>query len=105
VLKQNHGPGPSPGPTSRHIQIYVNLKTIIHTYKTRNRWWCNGWVDVFEGFTWWRRFGGRTPRTPKYFDYNNHTYTGNVLTRPFSFIFKAIKKPILSYGKKERIQL
>jgi hypothetical protein len=26
-------------------------------------------------------------------------YTGSVLTRPFSCILKAIKKPILSYGK------
>ena len=26
-------------------------------------------------------------------------YTGNVLTRPFSFILKAIKKPIPRYGK------
>jgi hypothetical protein len=26
-------------------------------------------------------------------------YTGNYLTRPFSFILKAIKKPILRYGK------
>jgi hypothetical protein len=26
-------------------------------------------------------------------------YTGNVPTRPFSFILKAIKNPILSYGK------
>jgi hypothetical protein len=32
-------------------------------------------------------------------------YTGNILTRPFSCILKAIKKPILSYGKGERIQL
>jgi hypothetical protein len=32
-------------------------------------------------------------------------YTENVLTRPFSCILKAIKKPILSYGKEERIQL
>jgi hypothetical protein len=31
-------------------------------------------------------------------------YTGNVPTQPFSFILKAIKKPILSYGKGERIQ-
>jgi hypothetical protein len=29
-------------------------------------------------------------------------YTGNVLNRPFSFILKAIKKPILSYGKGRR---
>jgi hypothetical protein len=26
-------------------------------------------------------------------------YTGNILTRPFSCIFKAIKRPIPSYGK------
>jgi hypothetical protein len=29
-------------------------------------------------------------------------YTGNVPTRPFSCILKAIKKPILSYGKEEK---
>jgi hypothetical protein len=29
-------------------------------------------------------------------------YTGNVSTRPFSCILKAIKKPILSYGKRGR---
>jgi hypothetical protein len=32
-------------------------------------------------------------------------YTGNISTRPFSCILKAIKKPILSYGKEERIKL
>jgi hypothetical protein len=32
-------------------------------------------------------------------------YTGNVPTQPFSCILKAIKKPILSYGKRERIQI
>jgi hypothetical protein len=32
-------------------------------------------------------------------------YTGNVLTHPFNFILKAIKKPILRYGKEEIIQL
>jgi hypothetical protein len=32
-------------------------------------------------------------------------YTGNVLNHPLSFILKAIKKPIMSYGKRERIQL
>jgi hypothetical protein len=29
-------------------------------------------------------------------------YTGNVLTRPFSSILKAINGPILSYGKEEK---
>jgi hypothetical protein len=29
-------------------------------------------------------------------------YTGNVLTRTFSYILKAIKKRILSYGKRKR---
>jgi hypothetical protein len=29
-------------------------------------------------------------------------YTGNVLTRPFNCILKAIKKPIPSYGKKRK---
>jgi hypothetical protein len=32
-------------------------------------------------------------------------YTGNVTNRPFNCILKAIKKPIPSYGKGERIQL
>jgi hypothetical protein len=32
-------------------------------------------------------------------------YIGNVPTRPFSFILKAINNPIPSYGKGERIQL
>jgi hypothetical protein len=32
-------------------------------------------------------------------------YTGNILTRPFSSILKAISGPIPSYGKGERIQL
>jgi hypothetical protein len=29
-------------------------------------------------------------------------YTGNILTRPFSFILKAIKNPVLSYEKRGR---
>jgi hypothetical protein len=32
-------------------------------------------------------------------------YIGNVLTRPFSSILKAINGPIPRYGKGERIQL
>jgi hypothetical protein len=32
-------------------------------------------------------------------------YTGNIPTQPFNFIFKTRKKPIPSYGKRERIQL
>jgi hypothetical protein len=32
-------------------------------------------------------------------------YTANIPTRPFSCILKAIRKPILNYGKEERIQL
>jgi hypothetical protein len=32
-------------------------------------------------------------------------YTGNVLTHPFNCILKAIKKPIPSYGKGDKIQL
>jgi hypothetical protein len=32
-------------------------------------------------------------------------YTGNVLNRPFNCILKAIKNPISSYRKGERIQL
>jgi hypothetical protein len=42
VNANDHGLGPSPGPTSRHIHIYTNLKTLMHIYTTRNRWRCNG---------------------------------------------------------------